>query len=105
MKLVITGKAEEALMSLILRAREACQYAKPNASALAAALILDFQANATEGALNRVAESLATPRTRRRALLAQLAALSRMDEENALRILEKSVRKLDGGRDAGSKSE
>ncbi len=95
MKIHLNPGAIEALKEIGNRIRAANPYASKHASVVVAQILSDFNHNADKATVVRIADSLVSSRFKRKALLKRLAALAQEDEESALQVLEKSVRKLD----------
>ena len=105
MKLTLSTEAKDALQEITARIQEANPYADKSATAVTAKIILDFRANADRAAIERVADQLVSPKRKRKSLLKRLADLSEKDGEATLRVLEKSVRKLDRSNTDSSEKE
>jgi hypothetical protein len=96
MKVTLTGEAASALREFCGKLRERNELIGRSCSRVLSQLIISDNANTTPQSLELLAASLLTPEAKRKAMLKKLASLANeLDAEMALKLLEKSVRKLD----------
>jgi hypothetical protein len=96
MKVTISPEAAQAIKEICGKLKAGNEMIGKSASAVLSKMAIAYNANATTQELNQLAESLLSPEAKRTAILKRLAHLANgLDAETALKLLEKSVRKLD----------
>ena len=95
MKVLLTPEAAEALKAITARARSSSPYINGSASAVTCQALVEYASLINSESASRLAERLLSPGQKRKALLKRLAALAQADNDAAIQVLEKSVRKLD----------
>lgn len=96
MKITLSPEATQALKELTEKLQSILNGPCRNSSLLVSQLVLQFNARLGPTDLSKLAGRLLTPVDKKNALIKKLAELAHnTDELTALKILEKSVRKLD----------
>lgn len=96
-RILIAEKAVPVLVRLEQKLKAAGEYSTRQRNALVSQLVIDFESDSDDRRMGDMLEKITPPSRRRRALLKRLEALTTNIDEDAMRSVESSLRKLGEG--------